>query len=87
MSSKAWWKDKLMTTRIRSVFWHSKLLDIAVVEVKVEADLRKVIHNVIRMVWLWSRTQCNMHLNVFKFRKVFAGVKIYNAIWIFGSKV
>ena len=76
-----------MTTKIRSVFWHPKLLYIAVVGVKVEADLRKVTHNVIRMVWLWTCTQCNMRLTVFKFRKVFAGVKTYNAIWIFGSKV
>ena len=53
-----------MTTKIRSVFWHSKLFDIAVVGVKVEADLRKVTHNVIRMVRLWSCTQCNMRLGI-----------------------
>ena len=76
-----------MTTKITSVFWHSKPLDIAFVGVKVEADLRKVTHNVIRMIWLWTCTQCDMRFAVFKFRKVFTSVKMYNTIRIFCSKV
>jgi hypothetical protein len=39
-----------MATKITSVFWHTKLLDIVVVGVKVEADLSKVTYNVIRVV-------------------------------------
>ena len=87
MSSKTWWKDKLMVAKITSVFWQPKPLDIAVVGVKVKADLREVTNNVIRMIRLWTCTQCNMRLSVFKSRKIFTSVKMYNTIWIFCSKV
>ena len=54
MSSEARWKDKLMVVKITSVFWHPKFLDIAVVGVKVKANLRKVTNNIEPPPLKWS---------------------------------
>ena len=87
MSSKAWWQDKLMVIKVTSIFWHPKPLDIAFVGVKVKVDLCKFTNNVVRMIRLWTCTQCNMRFTVFKSREVFTSVKMYNTIWIFCSKI